>query len=456
MKLVPRTLLGRTVLVIGCVLIASQAAVFGLVRAYTRGPLLDQMASLVARQLHTIAAALETLSDSQREDFLDMLEDVDGIRVIPDLAGNLPSNEPQSPVLQTFADSLKAQLGEDTEFFVQKEHGKALWVRLRVGTDKYWVSIPRSQIERTPPWLWLGWAAFSALLVLLGAYALVRRVNQPLRKLAEAAKHLGAGKTPPTLPVAGPAEIREVSHAFNQMADDIRRHDDERALLLAGVSHDVRTPLARLRVGLEVAGDDLDGELRSGMIEDIEEIDAIVGQFLDFARATAEELPQAVQLNSVVEATAKRYAGLGHPVQVEVGAAACPQPAPARHSAPARQPCRQCRQVCRRRDPHLHGDRGRARSPVGARPWARNSTRPGGAAEASVHPYGKRAHRRGPRGSRSGYRGPHRRHSRRGARADASRRRRTGSAHHLPSRGGGELILCSLNPAIFPRWRSNV
>lgn len=317
MKLVPRTLLGRTVLVIGCVLIASQAAVFGLVRAYTRGPLLDQMASLVARQLHTIAAALETLSDSQRGDFLDMLEDVDGIRVIPDLAGNLPSNEPQSPVLQTFADSLKAQLGEDTEFFVQKEHGKALWVRLRVGTDKYWVSIPRSQIERTPPWLWLGWAAFSALLVLLGAYALVRRVNQPLRRLAEAAKHLGAGKTPPTLPVAGPAEIREVSHAFNQMADDIRRHDDERALLLAGVSHDVRTPLARLRVGLEVAGDDLDGELRSGMIEDIEEIDAIVGQFLDFARATAEELPQQVQLNSVVEATAKRYAGLGHPVHVK-------------------------------------------------------------------------------------------------------------------------------------------
>jgi two-component system, OmpR family, osmolarity sensor histidine kinase EnvZ len=317
MRLAPRTLLGRTVLVIGAVLITSQLAVFQLVLAYTRGPLLEQMATLVARQLHTVSAALETLPESEREDFLELLEDADGVRVIRDLAGTLPSNEPQSPVLQSFADSLKAQLGEDIEFFVQKEHGKALWVRLQVGKDKYWVSIPRSQIENAPPWLWLGWAAFSALLVLLGAYLLVRRVNQPLRKLAQAAKRLGEGKTPPALPVAGPTEIREVSRAFNQMADDIRRHDDERALLLAGVSHDVRTPLSRLRIGLEVAGDGLDQELRNGMIEDIEEIDAIVGQFLNFARAAAEEPPQAVQLNSVIEATAKRYAGLGRAVKVE-------------------------------------------------------------------------------------------------------------------------------------------
>jgi len=317
MKLAPRTLLGRTVLVIGAVLIASQLAVFQLVRLYTRGPLLEQMASLVARQLHTISAALETVQENDREEFLELLEDNDGIRVIPDRAGTLPSNEPQGPVLQSFADSLKAQLGEDVEFFVQREQGKALWVRLQVGKDRYWVSIPRSQIERTPPWLWFGWAVFSAFLVLIGAYLLVRRVNQPLRGLAQAAKHLGAGKTPPTLPVAGPTEIREVSRAFNQMADDIRRHDDERALLLAGVSHDVRTPLARLRVSLDVAGEGLDDELRDGMIEDIAEIDAIVGQFLNFARAAADESPQRVELNSLVETTAKRYAGLGHPVKTE-------------------------------------------------------------------------------------------------------------------------------------------
>lgn len=320
MKLAPRTLLGRTVLVIGAVLLASQLAVFQLVRLYTRGPLLEQMASQVARQLHTISAALETLQENDREEFLELLEDTDGIRVIPDLAGTLPSNEPQSQVLQSFADSLKAQLGEDVEFFVQRDHGKALWVRLQVGKDKYWVSIPRSQIERAPPWLWFGWAVFSAFLVLIGAYLLVRRVNQPLRELAQAAKHLGEGKTPPTLPVSGPTEIREVSRAFNQMADDIRRHDDERALLLAGVSHDVRTPLARLRVSLDVAGEGLDAELRDGMIQDIAEIDAIVGQFLNFARSAAEESPQRLQLNSLVEATAKRYAGLDHPVKMETAA----------------------------------------------------------------------------------------------------------------------------------------
>ena len=230
-----------------------------------------------------------------------MLEDTDGIRVIPDLAGTLPSNEPQSQVLQSFADSLKAKLGEDVEFFVQRDHGKALWVRLQIGKDKYWVSIPRSQIERAPPWLWFGWAVFSAFLVLIGAYLLVRRVNQPLRELAQAAKHLGEGKTPPTLPVSGPTEIREVSRAFNQMADDIRRHDDERALLLAGVSHDVRTPLARLRVSLDVAGEGLDAELRDGMIQDIAEIDAIV--------ASSSTLPARRRRNR--PAPAVEFAGRG-------------------------------------------------------------------------------------------------------------------------------------------------
>ena len=316
MKAFPGTLLGRTAFVIAAVLIITLAVALALFRAYNRGPLFQEMAGLVTGQLRVISAALEALPEEQRIDFLDILEETQGIRVIPDTAGTLPSSKPQSPQLQNFADFLRRELGDGTEFFVQKSGGQALWVLLTINKEKYWISIPRQQIERPPPWLWFGWMGFSALLVLLGAFLLVRRVNRPLRELTVAARQLGAGKTPPLLAELGPTEVREVSRAFNQMAEDIRSHDAERALLLAGVSHDLRTPLSRLRVSLDIAGN-VDAELHSGMVQDIEEIDAIIHQFLDFARVASDEPAELTDLNELVESTVKRYVSLGNDVKAK-------------------------------------------------------------------------------------------------------------------------------------------
>jgi two-component system osmolarity sensor histidine kinase EnvZ len=316
-RLIPRTLLGRTAFVIAALIIITQLVAITLFRAYNRGPLLQEMAGLVSGQLRIISAALETLPPDERVDFLDLLEESQGIRVIADTEGKLPSNIPQSAQLQDFAEYLKGELGDGTEFFVQRSGGMALWVRLKISNEQYWVSIPRKQIERTPPWLWFGWMGFSALLVLAGAYLLVRRVNRPLRELSAAARQLGVGKSPPPLIETGPVEIRDMSRAFNQMAEDIRQHDDERALLLAGVSHDLRTPLSRLRLGLDLADAHIDAELRAGMVEDIDEIDGIINQFLEFARAAQDETAQLMELNQLVESTVKRHNSLGANIRAE-------------------------------------------------------------------------------------------------------------------------------------------
>ena len=320
MRLAPRTLLGRTAFVIAAVLIITQLVAIALFRAYNRGPLLAEMAGLTSGQLRVISAALETLPPDERIDFLDLLEESQGIRVIPDTEGKLPSNVPQSPQLQDFADYLRKELGDGTEFFVQQSGGMALWVRLKISNENYWVSIPRKQIERAPPWLWFGWMGFSALLVLTGAYLLVRRVNRPLRELADAARLLGEGKSPPPLVESGPQEIRDMSRAFNQMTENIKHHDEERALLLAGVSHDLRTPLARLRLGLDLSDKQIDPELRLGMVQDIEDIDGIIRQFLDFARAAQDETTEPVELNTLVESAVKRHGSLGADIQAETAA----------------------------------------------------------------------------------------------------------------------------------------
>jgi two-component system osmolarity sensor histidine kinase EnvZ len=111
-------------------------------------------------------------------------------------------------------------------------------------------------------------------------------------------------------------EIRTLAQAFNNMAADIQRQDEERALLLAGVSHDLRTPLARIRLALEMLDDRGASDLKAGVAQDIGDIDAAIGQFLDFARPIdAETVATDTDLNALVQAVVERYTRHGKAVQ---------------------------------------------------------------------------------------------------------------------------------------------
>jgi two-component system osmolarity sensor histidine kinase EnvZ len=115
-------------------------------------------------------------------------------------------------------------------------------------------------------------------------------------------------------------EIRTLARAFNQMSADLKRLDDERALLLAGVSHDLRTPLSRIRLGLEMMDDRGDAELRTGLVQDVEDIDAAINQFLDFARVTdGEPVVPDGDLEAIARELCERYARAGKDVTLAPG-----------------------------------------------------------------------------------------------------------------------------------------
>jgi two-component system osmolarity sensor histidine kinase EnvZ len=156
-------------------------------------------------------------------------------------------------------------------------------------------------------------------LSLVGATLIISRINRPLRTLAAAATQIGRREPVAPLPERGPSEIRSLARAFNQMAEDLSRRDTDRALLLAGVSHDLRTPLARLRLGLELVGE-ADAKLKADMVQDIEDMDAAIGQFLDFARDESAEPPAVgTDLNEIVRQAAARRTPPGHaPPQLEL------------------------------------------------------------------------------------------------------------------------------------------
>jgi two-component system osmolarity sensor histidine kinase EnvZ len=174
--------------------------------------------------------------------------------------------------------------------------------------------LPRERLERPFPWQWLGWTALALLLSLAGAWLIVSRINRPLKALAAAAADIGRGRTPAPLAEAGPAEIETLARSFNQMSRDLARLDADRALILAGVSHDLRTPLARLRLSTEMST----SEDKAEMVADIAEMDAIIGQFLDFARAEAGAQPEPTDLAALAREMIERELRLGHTVLAEI------------------------------------------------------------------------------------------------------------------------------------------
>jgi two-component system, OmpR family, osmolarity sensor histidine kinase EnvZ len=139
--------------------------------------------------------------------------------------------------------------------------------------------------------------------VLLAAGLFARSLTRPLVRLARAAPQLAQGESPdPRIGHEGPREVRELAGALLTASADVRAVARDRALMLAGLSHDLRTPLARLRLALEML--DGDADLRDGMVGDLGDLDAVIGQFIDYARDGREEALQSVDVVALLGSVA--------------------------------------------------------------------------------------------------------------------------------------------------------
>src|SRR5262249_21343168 len=149
----------------------------------------------------------------------------------------------------------------------QLEGRPGFWVSFRIDDDEYWIRVPRERIERQIALQWAGWGALALVLSLVAAYFIVSRVSRPLKTLSSAATLIGHGKKPEPVPGPGPEDFRTLARASTDVARALARLDADRSLILAGVSHDLRTPLARLRLGIEMSAGD--AGLAQGMTADI-------------------------------------------------------------------------------------------------------------------------------------------------------------------------------------------
>ena len=319
MKLLPRKLLSRLLLLIALLLAISIYASLKIFDYFDREP----RATMAALQAVTIVnytrASLIAAHEDRRLALLSELTGREGVRVYA--ADFMEDIEPlpNDPFINLIAQKIRERLGEETIITVNHYGIAGLWISFNVELDDFWVVIPKIQVDRPFPWHWLWWGALVGLLSLFGAYIIAARINRPLNLLVEAADKLRNGEPAPRLPEDSVDEFGEVSRTFNNMADSLVRLDSERTLLLAGVSHDIRTPLARLRIAVELLPDKECAQMKEGMIEDIADMDNIIHQFLDFVRGVEGESTKLMDINELLQALADRQSRAGRDLKLKLG-----------------------------------------------------------------------------------------------------------------------------------------
>jgi two-component system osmolarity sensor histidine kinase EnvZ len=307
----PRSLVGRNLVMLVSLTIASQlCAIFIFVWVIQR-PRVDVAAGLEASQIMLVGRLLSAVPPAERQRQLAALN---GAAVAP------PSASPPPPLMlaggyfmQRFITRLRAQLPPDV--LVRWDANQApsrLWVRLRTGDgEAYWVTLPAAPLDSDfVRWSVLLLLLSQALLPMLGAWLIHRRTQRPLQRLARAAGSVEQGAWPAPVPLDGPLELATVAAAFNRMLAALAELESSRAAMLAGISHDIRTPLTKLRMAVN-APEAFEAPQASAE-RFIDEIDVVLGQFIDFARGDDGEAAVAGDLNDLIEQLAGGYASIGH------------------------------------------------------------------------------------------------------------------------------------------------
>ena len=302
----PRTLLARSFLLMVILIVLSFAASMAIFRHVEQEPRTRQTAQLVVSVVNLTRAAVLSAAPEWRSALLSELAESEGLLVrMAEPGDTLEALPDRPPILREMAERVRASLGDNTRFAAQRNGVEALWVSFFIGGEEFWVALPRERVEHPVSEVLLIWGSIVLALALLGAYFIARQVAHPLKRLAQAAQQVGQGATPQPLPERGAKEIVAVSRAFNQMSADLAADERERALVLAGISHDLRTPLARVRLAAELSADE---SLREGLVADVEQMDAVIRQFLDYARLDESEATVLTDLQALVQETAQPFA----------------------------------------------------------------------------------------------------------------------------------------------------
>ena len=308
------SLFARSFLLIAALIVTAVLASFEIYRVYEREPRSRELAQQTVSTVNLTRAALVSADPFLRRELLIDLNETEGLRVFPSTASEKLEPVPDEPLLNLVLRKVRAVTGPDTRFAFERDGEEGFLVSFFIDEDEFWVMLPRERFESDFGLEWLGWGVALLALALVGAWLIASNLARPLAALTRAAARIGRGEAHQPLAEEGPRELRSLGAAFNRMARDLESMERERAMVLAGISHDLRTPLSRMRLALEMS--DAETGAADAIATDIDEIDAIIGQFLDFARGVNEQKSRQ-DLGELMDEVTEHYARLGKKISLK-------------------------------------------------------------------------------------------------------------------------------------------
>lgn len=242
--------------------------------------------------------ALISADSSYRFDLIMALAQREGLTILPKETTDRWVPLENDRLNDLILDNVRSSLGKDT-ILAQRLNGlPGLWVSFNIDGDEYWIRAERTAENPRLGANWVFWFGGMLFICTVFTVLLTSRLIDPLARLSEYARQLGRGIFPQPLPLDGPREIREVNESFNVMVSDMKRLASDRELLLAGVSHDLRTPITRLRLEVELAP--LTDDTKDAMCSDLDQMENIVKQFMDYVRQ-GETALEVVSISEIVK-----------------------------------------------------------------------------------------------------------------------------------------------------------
>jgi two-component system osmolarity sensor histidine kinase EnvZ len=307
-KLLPETLFGRTAAALLLAFLVFEAIAFGVVWFMVIQPLAARSADDLAAKILLSAQTWVELPPQTRADY--EMELV----FRHDLAlAEVKSRLPQAAEANYFGDLIAAALTRRANQAITLKRGADPdwdWMEIQVSDKLLRVGFDRQRYALKAPLAAVGVFLLGALLTVLTALFMVRQASQRLNSLARKAGEVGQGRAPELLPETGARELRELTVAFNRMAEEVQALLENRTVLLAGVSHDLRTPITRLRLALSLL-DDTDATLVKRMEHDLDEMNQLITDMLVFARSLKVEALHETDLTLVLDDLATQAALLG-------------------------------------------------------------------------------------------------------------------------------------------------
>jgi two-component system osmolarity sensor histidine kinase EnvZ len=303
----PRRLEGRTFLILVVPVVIAQMITVYIFFERHFSTLSVELSRAVAGDVALLIEATEKSPDRRKQIFAGAAQTLD-LSVTFEPGATLPAtvekhwNPLIEPILET---ALQERVSRP---FTIGAYGDDNWVEIRVQLSDGVLDVrsPQRRLFSYTAFVFIAWVVGASLILTGIAVIFMRNQVRPIRRLALAAENFGKGRDTMRLKPAGALEVRQAAAAFLTMRDRIRRQIAQRTEMLAGVSHDLRTPLTRMKLQLALLGD---GEETEELRADVSEMETMIDAYLAFARGEGGELPQRTDMVQLLREVIDRQPG---------------------------------------------------------------------------------------------------------------------------------------------------